>query len=171
MTDTPGADDFARQFSAAFAADGGAIGRLLDDEAQVLTLSGQYLTGRDEAARAFAAEFAGLFATARLVTGKATLRWLGPGAAVLHQRFVVTGAQSAPGAEMPRFAAVLSAVHDDTDTASLEDVSVVLTDIEASLAWLTLTAYAPAGTRTGPIAGELREVTLAALQREGHLPG
>jgi small conductance mechanosensitive channel len=41
-------------------------------------------------------------------------------------------------------AAVLAGVHADSDTSTLEDVGIALTEIEASLAWLTLTVYAPA---------------------------
>ena len=55
-------------------------------------------------------EFAGLSRMARLVTGKTALRPLGPGAAVLHQRFVVTGLRDASGAELPRIGALLTAV-------------------------------------------------------------
>lgn len=105
------AEDFPRVLASLFAAqDAAGLADLLAEDAQVLTLTAAWAEGRAEAAAAFAAEFAGIFAAARLVSGKTQLRPLGPGAAVLHQRFVVTGALQAPGVEMPRFPAMLSAV-------------------------------------------------------------
>jgi len=55
-------------------------------------------------------EFSGIFARARLVTGKVLLRDLAPGVVQLHQRFVVSGAQGPDRADLPRFAAMLSVV-------------------------------------------------------------
>ena len=52
----------------------------------------------------------GAFARARLVTGRGKLRPLGPGAAVLHQRFVLSGLIDAEGRDMGRVAALLMAV-------------------------------------------------------------
>ena len=63
-----------------------------------------------EASRIFAEEFAGTLAKARLVTGKTRLRPLGPGGAVVHQRYVVIGAKAPDGQDLPRFAAVLTVV-------------------------------------------------------------
>ncbi|MGL6208913.1 MAG: DUF4440 domain-containing protein, partial [Paracoccaceae bacterium] len=54
--------------------------------------------------------FAGVFAQARLVTGKSHLREVVPGIALLHQRFVVSGARGEDGSDLPRFAAMLSVV-------------------------------------------------------------
>ena len=105
------AEDFPRYFAQAFAArDAAAMGAILDDEGSGLTLSGQWAEGPAALESAWAAEFAGLLANARLVTGKKQLRMLGPGAAVLNLRYVITGAEQAEGMELPRFGAVLSAV-------------------------------------------------------------
>lgn len=105
------AEDFPRAFSQAFSAQAAAdIAALVAPDGQGLTLSGQWAEGRGEMEAAWAAEFAGLLARARLVTGRMALRMLGPGAAVLSQRYVVSGALDESGAEMARFPAVLSAV-------------------------------------------------------------
>ena len=103
-------EDVPRAFSQAFAVQSGAgIAVLLAEDGLGLTLSGQWVEGRVEAEVAWAAEFAGLLAKARLVTGKTSVKMLGPGAAVVSQRYVVSGALEAEGVELPRFAAVLSA--------------------------------------------------------------
>lgn len=105
------AEDFPRAFSQAFATQSGAdIAALLAPDGQGLTLSGQWAEDRAAMESAWAAEFSGLLARARLVTGRVNLRMLGPGAAVLSQRYVVSGALDAAGAEMPRIPAVLAAV-------------------------------------------------------------
>lgn len=104
-------DTFPKLFAAAFAVqDSRTLGSYLADDADVLTLTGGLAETAKEATTVFDMEFAGTFATARLVTGKTRLRLLGPGGAILHQRFVVIGARDATGAEMPRFGAVLTAV-------------------------------------------------------------
>jgi uncharacterized protein (TIGR02246 family) len=104
-------EDFPRLFATAFGAqDGAALAGFLAEDAQVVTLTGAVAEDAAGAEAAFAAEFAGIFAAARLVTGRQRLRMLGPGGAVLHQRFVVTGARDAGGREMPRFGALLTAV-------------------------------------------------------------
>lgn len=104
-------EGFAKAFAAAFGRqDAGGLAELLAEDADVLTLTGAMAEGADEAAAIFAAEFDGIFGAARLVTGKLKLRALGPGGAVLTQRYVVSGARDADGQEMPRFGALLSAV-------------------------------------------------------------
>ena len=78
-----------------------------------MTMDGQsrHLVGDLAGAEAaFAAECAGIFARARLVTGKGTARSLFPGCYLIRQRFVVTGATDAGGAELPRFGAMLVVV-------------------------------------------------------------
>ncbi len=105
------AETFARSFAHAFAAqDAGAITALLAPDAEVLSLTGQLAEGQKPAQAVFVAEFEGIFARARLVTGKGLIRPLGTGRALLRQRFVVTGALGDDGAELPRFGAVLIAV-------------------------------------------------------------
>jgi ketosteroid isomerase-like protein len=104
-------EDFPRLFAAAFGArDSDFIAGFLAPDAQVVSLTGVVAEDQSGAKAAFATEFAGIFATARLVTGRHRLQMLGPGGAVLHQRFVVTGAQDAAGREMARFGAMLTAV-------------------------------------------------------------
>lgn len=104
-------DDFAKSFAGAFGRqDAAALAAMLSEDADVLSLTGAVLFGAAEAEAAFADEFAGIFASAKLVTGKMRLRPLGPGSAVLMQRFVVSGARDAEGRELPRFGALLTAV-------------------------------------------------------------
>jgi ketosteroid isomerase-like protein len=105
------ADDFARRFAAAFGAqDIEALAALIAADGTVLTLSGAWAEGTQTARVAFAAEASGLCARARLVTGKGDVLPLGPGFALVRQRYVVTGAIDETGAELPRFAAMLVAV-------------------------------------------------------------
>lgn len=102
---------FARNFAAAFAQqDAARIAGLIAPDGTVLTLTGQWAEGAVAAQTAFESEFAGIFANARLVTGKTHIRQLGPDKALLNQRFVVTGAQGESRSDMPRFGALLVAV-------------------------------------------------------------
>ncbi len=104
-------DDFARAFAYAFGdQNADALAELLTDEGTVQSLTGIWAEGRAAAREAFKAEAAGIFAHARLVTGKGTVLPLGPDVALLRQRFVVTGAIEETGAELPRFGAMLVAV-------------------------------------------------------------
>ena len=104
-------ESFPKIFAAAFAShDSDALFALLAEDAEVLTLTGALAETSAEAKRLFDMEFSGIFATARLVTGKNRLRLLGPGGAILHQRFVVIGARDENGTELPRFGAILTAV-------------------------------------------------------------
>lgn len=104
-------EDFAKAFAAAFGRqDAPALAAMLVEDADVLTLTGAMVESAKEAQAAFAGEFAGIFAAARLVTGKLRIRPLGPGGAVLTQRFVVSGALDDRGRELPRFGAQLTAV-------------------------------------------------------------
>ena len=83
-----GPEEFAKLFAGAFGRqDTAALTGFLAEDADVLTLTGAVLETAAEAEAAFAGEFAGIFAAARLVTGKHRLRMLGPGACV------VTGGQ------------------------------------------------------------------------------
>jgi uncharacterized protein (TIGR02246 family) len=103
-------EDFPRAFAQAFAAQSGAdVAALLAEDGHGLTLSGQWVEGKGEAEAAWTAEFAGLLARARLVTGRMGVKMLGPGAAVVNQRYVVTGALQSEGVDLPRFAAILTA--------------------------------------------------------------
>lgn len=108
MIDSP--DQFPRAFAAAFGTqDDTAIAAMLMPKAGALTLTGRWTDSAESAQAAFAADFAGPLANARLVTGRFSLIPMGPGAAVLHQRYVVTGALDGDGREMPRIGAILTA--------------------------------------------------------------
>ncbi len=73
-------DDFPRRFAAAFGTgDSAAIAAFLAEDAQVLTLTGASAEDASAAESALAAEFTGIFASARLVTGRQSVRLLGPG--------------------------------------------------------------------------------------------
>ena len=103
--------EFPRAFASAFGAqDADRLAGYLAQDAQVLTLTGAWAEGRAAATTLLAAEFSGVFARARLVTGKSTLRTLADPVRLLHQRFVVSGAQAPDGTDLPRFAALLSVV-------------------------------------------------------------
>ncbi len=105
------AEGFARAFALAFGRrDAAGLAALLADDADVLTLTGAAATGTKAAEAAFAAEFAGTFAAARLVSGKLRMRPLSSDAEVLMQRFVVSGARDEAGQEVARFGATLTAV-------------------------------------------------------------
>ena len=104
-------DDFPKHFATLFAArDSAGLGDMLDQVAQVVTLTGGVAETREAAQSLFEQEFSGIFTAGRLVTGKGRVQLLGPGAVVLHQTYVVTGARGADGATMPRFPALVSAV-------------------------------------------------------------
>ena len=104
-------DDFGKLFAGAFGRqDAVGLAAMLSDDVDVLTLTGAVVEGAVAAEAAFGSEFAGIFAAARLVTGKLKLRALGPGGAILTQRFVVSGARDDAGQDMARFGAVLTAV-------------------------------------------------------------
>ena len=103
--------DFPRAFAAAFGsqnADG--IAALFTEDGSFHALTGHWAEGRKEITEGIRGEFSGLSRMARLVSGKTTLRPIGPGAAILHQRYVVTGLRDATRAELPRIAALLTAV-------------------------------------------------------------
>lgn len=104
-------EDFARAFAALWGArDADGLAALVVEDGDMLTLSGAACEGRAEIAGVLAAEFAGTFARSRLVTGKGRLRPLGPGAGVLHQRFVLSGLVDEQGRDMGRIGALLTAV-------------------------------------------------------------
>ena len=104
-------EDFAKTFAALFASrDATGIAGLLDQAAQVVSLTGGSADNRQDAHALFEQEFAGIFAAARLVTGRSRVQVLGPGAVVLHQTFVVTGAFGPDASLLPRFPALVSAV-------------------------------------------------------------
>lgn len=104
-------DEFSKAFVARWSArDGKALSALCAEDAEALTLTGVWCEGRARIAEVLDAELAGAFSQSRLVTGKGRLRPLGPGAAVLSQRFVLSGIVDASGRDAGRVAAMLSAV-------------------------------------------------------------
>ncbi|MBI1170647.1 DUF4440 domain-containing protein [bacterium] len=104
-------EDFAKAFASAFGRqDAAGLAALLAPDAEVLTLTGAVVTGSKAAEAAFAAEFAGIFAASRLVTGKMRLRDIAAGATILSQRFVVSGARDEAKAELPRIGTLMTAV-------------------------------------------------------------
>ena len=109
--------DFPRRFAAAFVAqDVPALVGLVANGGTALTLTGAWAETPAEIEQAFAAEIAGIFARAKLVTGKGTMRMLGPNSALLRQRYMVSGAIDETGAELPRFAAMLIVVLERQDS-------------------------------------------------------
>ncbi len=109
--------DFPRRFAAAFVAqDVPALVGFVANGGTALTLTGAWAETPAEIEQAFAAEIAGIFARAKLVTGKGTMRMLGPNSALLRQRYMVSGAIDETGAELPRFAAMLIVVLERQDS-------------------------------------------------------
>ena len=109
MLISPG--DFSRHFVLAWGGrDAAALAALCAEDADMLTITGLWCEGRPRIQEILQAELDGAFAESRLVTGKGRLRPLGPGAAVLTQRFVLSGILDAEGRNARRTGAVLSAV-------------------------------------------------------------
>jgi uncharacterized protein (TIGR02246 family) len=104
-------ENFPKAFAAAFAAqNSAALAAMLAPDAQVVTLTGAVTETADEARAAFDQEFAGTFAGAKLVTGRNRVQAIGPGAAIVHQRYVVMGAKDAAGHDLPRFGILVTMV-------------------------------------------------------------
>jgi hypothetical protein len=82
----------------------------MTEDADMLSLTGGWAEGRKAIEALFRGELSGGFSQSRLVTGKTRLRPLGPGAAVLQQRFVLSGLVDAAGHDMGRTGAILIAV-------------------------------------------------------------
>ncbi len=102
--------DLPRAFALAWGArDAQALAELFAEDADFLSLTGGAAEGRAEIAALLAGEMSGAFARARLVTGRSKLRPLGPHAAVLIQRFVLSGIVHVDGTDAGRIGAVLAA--------------------------------------------------------------
>ena len=82
----------------------------MTEDAAFHSLTGLWAEGRTEIAAALHAEFAGLCAHVRLVSGRGRLIPLGPATCILHQHYVLTGLVDAAGLELPRVGAMLTAV-------------------------------------------------------------
>ncbi|WP_022704112.1 SgcJ/EcaC family oxidoreductase [Pseudorhodobacter ferrugineus] len=105
------AEEFPRAFALNWGArDAAGLAALLTEDADVLSLTSGWASGRSAIETLFADELAGAFSQSRLVTGKTNLRPLGPGAAVLHQRFVLSGIVDESGRDVGRIGAMLIAV-------------------------------------------------------------
>lgn len=110
-------ETFPRLFAASFAAqDSAALAAFFAPDASLQSLTGLWAESPDEIVAAFEAEAAGIFARARLVTGRGSIRPLNPFAALLRQRFTISGAVNEKGAELPRFPAMLVAVMERVDS-------------------------------------------------------
>lgn len=106
--DTP--DALPRAFAKAWGArDAQMLAGFFAADADFLSLTGGMATGREEIAELLAGELAGAFSRARLVTGKTKLRPVGPEAAVMLQRFVLTGIVHADGSDAGRIGCTLAA--------------------------------------------------------------
>ena len=104
-------EGFAKTFANIFATqDSAALVAMLAMDAQVVTLTGAVAEDATQAGEVFGQEFAGIFAAAKLVTGRNRIRGLGPGVAMVHQRYVVIGARDETGRDLPRFGAAMTAV-------------------------------------------------------------
>ncbi|MBC7738689.1 MAG: DUF4440 domain-containing protein [Candidatus Saccharibacteria bacterium] len=104
-------EGFAKIFATTFATqDSAALVAMLAIDAQVVTLTGAVAEDAMQAGAVFEQEFAGIFAAAKLVTGRNRIRGLGPGVAMVHQRYVVIGARDETGRDLPRFGAAMTAV-------------------------------------------------------------
>lgn len=104
-------EEYIRAFAQGFGAgDAAGLAAMMVETGTALTLTGQWVEGRADVESALAAEFSGIFARARLVTGKGSARSLFPGCFLVRQRFVITGAVDETGAEIPRIGAILVAV-------------------------------------------------------------
>lgn len=104
-------EDFPRRFAQAFTAqDAAGFAALMAPDGTLQSLTGLWAESPEEIENAFADEAAGIFARARLVTGRAQIRSLGPQYALLRQRYTVSGALDHTGVDLPRFGAILVAV-------------------------------------------------------------
>ena len=104
-------EDLPKLYASAFGkGDAETVVAWLAPDADVVTLTGGLAEGAEEARSLMRSEFAGIFAGAKLVSGKGRLRPLGPGASILTQRYVVAGARDEAGAELPRIGCQLTAM-------------------------------------------------------------
>jgi uncharacterized protein (TIGR02246 family) len=100
-------ETFPKAFAAAFSArDAEALAGMMTEDAALVSLTGQWVEGRTPIRDTWAAEFAGTLRMARLVTGRQRIHTAGQ-AAVVSQRFVLSGALAPDGREMPRCAVLL----------------------------------------------------------------
>ncbi|KFE33775.1 SgcJ/EcaC family oxidoreductase [Thioclava atlantica] len=103
-------DDLPRAFAKAWSArDAQMLAGYFAPDADFLSLTGGAATGRDHIAELLAGELAGAFSRARLVTGRTKTRPVGPEAAVLLQRFVMSGILNADGSDAGRVGCTLAA--------------------------------------------------------------
>ena len=104
-------DEFTRAFVVLWGQrDAAGLASLCAEDAEMLSITGLWCEGRPASPRCSRPNSPGAFAQSRLVTGKGRLRPMGPGAALLSQRFVLSGLVDAEGRDAGRVAAMLSAV-------------------------------------------------------------
>lgn len=105
------AEEFPRVFARLWGArDATGLANLMAEDADMLSLTSGWAEGRRAIEALLRDELAGGFSQSRLVTGKTRLRPLGPGAAVLQQRFVLSGLRDETGRDIGRSGAMLIAV-------------------------------------------------------------
>lgn len=104
-------EDFPRLFAAHWAArEADGLAMMLAVDGSMLTITGLWCEGRRAIAAGLRAEMAGACVRSRLVTGRMQLRPIGAEAALLHQRYVLSGIVDEEGRESGRIATVLTAV-------------------------------------------------------------
>ncbi|PTV93791.1 uncharacterized protein (TIGR02246 family) [Rhodobacter aestuarii] len=102
--------DLPRRFAALWGAhDARGIAALFAPDGEFLSLTGGAAQNPKEIAELLAGEFAGAFQRARLVTGRTRSRPIGDSAAVIWQRFVLSGLVDEKGAEAGRIGAAFCA--------------------------------------------------------------
>ncbi|GAB4384841.1 SgcJ/EcaC family oxidoreductase [Albidovulum sp.] len=107
----PDPEGFARSFSNAWATrEARTVAALFAEDADFLSLTGAWAEGRKAITETLQGEFSGAFSRAKLVTGRTKLRSLPGGAAIVMQRYVLSGIVDAAGRDLGRVGAVLSAV-------------------------------------------------------------
>ena len=103
-------ENLARAFARAWGArDVATLAGFFAEDGELLSLTGGSASGRAEIAELFAGELAGAFARARLVTGRMRMRPVGAQAAVVLQRFVLSGLVNPDGSDAGRIGALLAA--------------------------------------------------------------
>lgn len=104
-------EDFPRAFAAAWMArDARALAALFAADADFVNVAGLWWEDREAIARAHHRALTTFFAETRLVTGRTKVRMIGPDAAVVHQRFLMTGQRLPDGTEGGRRTTVLAFV-------------------------------------------------------------
>lgn len=148
MTALPAApEDFPRAFAAAWMArDAAALAALFAEDADFVNVAGLWWEDRAAIRAAHHRALTSYFAGTRLVTGRTKLRHLGPGLALVHQRFLLTGQRLPDGGEGGRRTTILLFVLRDTG-AGWQAVAAQNTDVLAGAETLAAGAAGTGGVR------------------------